>query len=71
MVLLAVFGEVPGATLWLFADFTSAVPTFINIIAILILSPTFIALVKDYKGRHMGEGDYDKNFKVFYEEAKK
>jgi AGCS family alanine or glycine:cation symporter len=71
MVLLAVFGEVPGATLWLFADFTSAIPTFVNVIAILILSPTFIALVKDYKGRHMGEGDYDKNFKVFYEEAKK
>ncbi len=71
MVLLAVFGEVPGATLWLFADFTSAIPTFVNIIAILILSPTFIKLVKDYKGRHMGEGHYDENFRVFYEEAKK
>lgn len=71
MVLLAVYGEVPGATLWLFADFTSAIPTFVNIITILILSPVFIKLVKDYKGRHMGEGEYDKNFKVFYEESTK
>ena len=47
MVLLAVYGEVPGATLWLFADFTSAIPTFVNIITISILSPVFIKLVKD------------------------
>lgn len=67
MVFLAVYGELPGSTLWLFADFTSAVPTFINVLVILILSPTFIKLVKDYKARHMGEGIVDKDFKVFYE----
>ena len=68
MVLIAVYGELPGSTLWLFADFTSAIPTFVNIIVILILSPTFIKLVKDYKARYLGEGSMDKNFKVFYED---
>lgn len=68
IVLMAVYGELPGSTLWLFADFTSAIPTFVNVLAILVLSPTFIKLVKDYKARYMGIGEVDKNFKVFYEE---
>ncbi|MEN1761592.1 sodium:alanine symporter family protein [Anoxynatronum sibiricum] len=68
MVLLAVYGELPGATLWLFADLTSAIPTFINVLVILVLSPTFIHLVKDYRGRHLGDGDFDRNFHVFYED---
>lgn len=68
MVLLAVFGEMPGDILWLFADFTSAIPTFVNVLVILILSPVFIKLVKDYKARVLGIGEVDKNFKVFYEE---
>lgn len=68
MVLLAVFAEIPGGALWLFADFTSAIPTFVNVVVILILSPTFIKLVKDYKARYLGEGTVDKNFKLFYEE---
>ena len=69
MVLIAVYGELPGGTLWLFADFTSAIPTFVNVLVILILSPTFIKLVKDYKARHLGEGTVDNNFKVFYEDS--
>lgn len=68
MVLLAVYGELPGDILWLFADFTSAIPTFVNVLVILILSPTFIKLVKDYNARILGIGIVDKNFKVFYED---
>lgn len=71
MVLLAVYAEVPGTILWLFADLTSALPTFVNVLAILILSPTFVKLVKDYRGRCLGEGSYDENFKVFYEDNEK
>lgn len=69
MVLLAVYGDLPGATLWLFADISTALPTFINVAVLLILSPTFIKLVKDYKARYLNEGTVDKNFKVFYEEV--
>lgn len=67
IVLMAVYGELPGSTLWLFADFTSAIPTFINVLVILILSPTFIKLVKDYKARYLGAGTPEKDFKIFYE----
>ncbi|MBC7087783.1 MAG: sodium:alanine symporter family protein [Tissierellales bacterium] len=68
MVLIAVFGELPGTTLWLFADLTSAIPTFLNVITILILSPVFFRLLKDYKSRYLGIGEIDPNAKLFYEE---
>ena len=41
MVVLAVVKGLPGATVWNFADITSAIPTFINVIVILFLSPTY------------------------------
>lgn len=69
MVLLAVYGNLPGPSLWLFADISTALPTFVNVAVLLVLSPTFIKLVKDYKARYMGQGTVDKNFKVFYEEV--
>jgi len=68
IVLIAVFGELPGTTLWLFADLTSAIPTFLNVITILILSPVFFRLLKDYKSRYLGIGEIDPNAKIFYEE---
>lgn len=70
MVLLAVYAKTPGTILWLFADLTSALPTFVNVLTILILSPVFIKLVKDYKARYLGEGKVDENFKIFYEDKK-
>lgn len=68
IVLLAVFSELPGDVLWLFADFTSAVPTFINVAVVLVLSPVFLKLLKDYKARELGVGEIDEDFKLFYEE---
>ncbi|MGL5440180.1 MAG: alanine/glycine:cation symporter family protein [Filifactoraceae bacterium] len=68
MVLISVYGNVPGGTLWLFADFTSAIPTFINVVAILILSPVFFRLIKDYKARYLGQGVVDEKFSIFYED---
>ncbi len=71
IVLLAVYAELPGDILWLFADFTSAIPTFINVAVILVLSPTFLKLIKDYKARELGIGNVDEDFAVFYEESSK
>lgn len=68
IVLIAVFGEMPGTTLWLFADLTSAIPTFLNVLTILILSPVFFRLLKDYKSRYLKIGKIDPNSRIFYEE---
>ena len=46
MVLMATTIGMPGSTVWLFADFTTAVPTFINIAVMLSLSGTFFKLFK-------------------------
>jgi AGCS family alanine or glycine:cation symporter len=68
MTAYAVYGGQTPATLWLFADLTTGIPTFLNIIALIILIPVFIRLLKDYKARHLGIGTVDPNFKVFYED---
>lgn len=70
LVIMAVTRGLPGAAIWLFGDFTSAIPTFVNVITILILSPTFFLLLKDYKARHLGIGKIDPDFAIFYEEKK-
>ncbi len=70
LVVMAVLGELPGATVWLFADITSAIPTFVNVLVILILSPTFIRLVKDYKARYLNQGTVDSKARIFYENEK-
>lgn len=71
LVILSVKNALPGPTVWMFGDLTSGIPTFANVIAILILSPTFFKLVKDYKARYLGIGKVDPNFKLFYEDKVK
>ncbi|HHV27001.1 MAG TPA: sodium:alanine symporter family protein [Tissierellia bacterium] len=70
LVIMAVTSGLPGAAVWLFGDFTSAIPTFANVITILILSPVFFKLIKDYKARYLGIGKVDPEFEVFYEDKK-
>jgi alanine or glycine:cation symporter, AGCS family len=70
-MLMVVYGTLvglPGQTIWYFADISSAIPTFINIIVILILGKQFLALLKDYKARYLGIGKIDPNFPLFYED---
>ncbi|MDD6042585.1 MAG: amino acid carrier protein [Eubacteriaceae bacterium] len=68
LVLVAVFNEFSGTTVWLISDAGVALPIFINILALFILTPKFTALIKDYNARYLGKGKVDENFKVFYEE---
>jgi AGCS family alanine or glycine:cation symporter len=68
MVIMAVTIGMPGAAVWYFADITSAIPTFINVIVILILSRRYLDLLRDYKARYLGIGTVDPDFKVFYED---
>lgn len=54
--------------IWTVVDITSAIPTFINVAVILILSKQYFVLLKDYKARYMGKGTVDKKTKLFYED---
>ncbi len=71
VVVLAYTIGLPGQTVWLIGDISNALPTFINVFTILILSPKFIELMKDYKARYLGIGEIDPNFKIFYEDKDK
>ena len=70
MVVMATTIGMPGSTVWLFADFTTAVPTFINIAVMLSLSGTFFKLIKDYKTKYILKEEVkpEDKIKVFYEE---
>lgn len=54
--------------IWTVVDITSAIPTFVNVFVVLILSKDYFVLLKDYKARYMGQGSVDESVKVFYEE---
>lgn len=67
MVYIAVYMGYPGTTVWLFSDFGTALPIFANIVALLILTPKFSSLLRDYKARYLGQGKPDPDFHIFYE----
>lgn len=69
MVVMATTIGMPGGTVWVFADFTTAVPTFINIAVMIALSWTFFRLFNDYKRRYILKEDMSKeNIKLFFED---
>lgn len=53
MVVIAVYSGMPGGVVWLLADITTAIPTFVNVATILILSGKFFELLKDYKEKYV------------------
>lgn len=55
-------------SIWTLVDITSAIPTFINVAVILLLSNTYFKLLKDYKARVFHQGEVDPNFALFYED---
>ncbi len=71
LVLIAVYYEYPGSLVWVFSDASTALPIFANLLALLILAPRFVELLKDYKARYMGIGQVDPNFKPFYHDRVK
>ena len=54
--------------IWTVVDITSAIPTFVNVAVILLLSKEYFALLKDYKARYLGEGTADEHACLFYED---
>ena len=56
--------------IWTVVDITSAIPTFVNVFVILLLSNEYFRLLKDYKARYMGIGEVDDNTVLFYDDKK-
>ena len=52
-------------------DVSSAIPTFVNMFVILILSKEYLKLLKDYKARHFNIGQVDPDFDLFFEDKLK
>lgn len=68
MVFIAVYNGLPGATMWTFADAGTSFPILVNMITLVVMFPTFLKLLKDYKARYLNIGKVDPNMKVFYNE---
>lgn len=66
MVIIATKFGLPGTTLWLISDASTALPIFANLIALIILFPTFEKLVKDYSARYLGKGERLPDNEIFY-----
>ncbi len=71
IVLITVFYGGTPAQIWTFADFTTVIPTFINVFLLLVIGKKFLELLDDYKARYLGIGKVDPNFKLFYEDTTK
>ena len=53
---------------WTLVDVSSAIPTFVNMFVILVLSGDYLKLLKDYKARHFHVGKVDPDFDLFFED---
>ena len=71
LVLLSTKYDVASGSVWGVVDLGTGVPTFVNLIALILLSKRFFELMKDYKARYMGIGEVDPDFIVWYEDRKK
>lgn len=69
LVVFAVKYNMPTTHVWLFADMATAIPIFINVLALAVLFPDFLKLLKDYKARYMGIGTINPEFRIFNSSA--
>ena len=71
LVLLSTKYDVTSGSVWTVVDLSTGVPTFVNLIVLIILSKKFFELLKDYKARYMGIGEVDPEFIVWYQDKRK
>lgn len=55
IVLWATRYEIGSGMVWLLADLSTAVPTFINLVTIAVLSPVFFRLLRDFEVREFSK----------------
>ncbi len=70
-VFLTINSGFASSRIWGIVDLSTGVPTFANLIAMIFLMGKFLELLKDYKARHMGIGEVDPDFAIWYEDKKK
>jgi len=70
-VFLTINSGFASSRVWGIVDLGTGVPTFANLIAMIFLMGQFLVLLKDYKARHMGIGEVDPDFAIWYEDKKK
>ncbi|MGE5704680.1 MAG: alanine/glycine:cation symporter family protein [Clostridia bacterium] len=68
LVVYVVIYHISDRYVWIISEITTAVPTFVNIFVLLILSHRFKKLIQDYKARYMNKGKVDEDFAPFYAE---
>ena len=71
MVFIAVLNGLPGATIWLLADASTALPILTNTATLIVLFPVFLKLLNDYKARYMNRGKIDPDMKIFYNDKRR
>ena len=71
VVILCTWVDATTGSVWGIVDLATGIPTFANLIAVLLLCPRFFALLKDYKARYMGIGEVDPEFYVWYADKAK
>lgn len=57
--------------IWVLVDVSSAIPTFVNMFVVLVLSGDYFRLLRDYKARYLHKGGVDAGFELFYEDKLK
>jgi AGCS family alanine or glycine:cation symporter len=50
--------DLPPYKVWMFIGLSLGIPIFINLIAILLLTPKFLLLMKDYRVRYRTPDEY-------------
>ena len=66
-----VLNGLPGATIWLLADASTALPILTNTATLIVLFPVFLKLLNDYKARYMNRGKIDPDMKIFYNDKRR
>lgn len=69
--MITAYGNGTPEQIWTVADFSSIIPTFVNVAVLFVIGGKFFELLKDYKARYLGVGKVDPNFALFYEEELK
>lgn len=70
MTIIVVYKGMPSDIVWLFSDLITAIPTYINLFVILVLSNKYIDLLNDYNFRYLGKPIPNNigKIKLFYED---
>lgn len=73
MTIFVVYKGMPSDVVWLFSDLITAIPTYVNLFVILVLSKKYLLLLNSYSEEYLGKTliSSTEKIKLFYEEQTK